>query len=79
MNQYRLKVHTWYSFIINIRVQDELCNSVKVMYCCKKRKIFSSVIKVYGPYHSVWKQSSVLVMPILTRKFLTKSSTISGL
>lgn len=30
-------------------------------------------------YHSVWKQSSVLVIPILTRKFLTKSSTISGL
>lgn len=30
-------------------------------------------------YHSVWKQSSVLDIPILTRKFLTKSSTISGL
>lgn len=30
-------------------------------------------------YHSVWNVSSVLFIPILTRKFLTKSSTTSGL
>lgn len=40
----------------------------------------TTVITIYiTSYHSVWKQSKVLINPILTRKFLTKSSTTSGL
>lgn len=80
MNQYRLKVHTWYSFRHqHTWTRWTLQFSKGHVLLQEKKNLFSPLIKVYGPYHSVWKQSSVLVMPILTRKFLTKSSTISGL